>query len=113
MMQQMLDKALKDRGQVEAIGGSRGESSGQAGTNREMPGESETGGPQALRVGQWDDRGTRAGRFGCRGPGTRVGAQSATSQPGGAAAAGCGGAWQHQSACHRTVGRRGSASRRE
>lgn len=59
MMQQMLDKALKDRGQVEAIGGSRGESSGQAGTNREMPGESETGGPQALRVGQWDDRGTQ------------------------------------------------------
>ena len=59
MMEQMLDKALKGRGQVDFTGGGRGETSGQADTNKGTPGEPGMEGPREWRVGQQADQGAQ------------------------------------------------------
>ena len=108
MMEQMLDKALKGRGQVEVTGGGGGETLGQADTNKETPGEPEMEGPRAWRVGQQADQGAQ-GSAGSGAGGQRQGS-GPRAQPAGqvrsGGGAGRGGAGPHN-------GRRGRAPWRE
>ena len=90
MMEQMLDKALKGRGQVEVTGGGGGETSGQADTNKETPGEPGMEGPRAWRVGQQADQGAQGSAgSGAGGQGQGSGPRA---QPAGQARSGGGGA---------------------